>query len=147
MWNKHAVSRSSRVVLWLQGIYCIVIGVWPLLQLSSFLAVTGPKHDLWLVQTMGALIAVVGVAMCVAGMRLFVTAEGCVLAAGSACVLMVADVVFSAEGVISPVYLLDGVLECAFVIAWVTLGILYMKANYQENMPSSGADHLAVAWR
>jgi hypothetical protein len=34
--------------------------------MPSFLAVTGPKTDLWFVQTVGALIAVVGAALLLA---------------------------------------------------------------------------------
>ena len=41
-------------------------GVGPLLSSRTFQAVTGPKRDVWLVQTVGALIGVVGGTLAVA---------------------------------------------------------------------------------
>jgi cytochrome b subunit of formate dehydrogenase len=52
-----------------QGSYYVLTGLWPLLHRSSFLAVTGPKVDLWLVNTVGALLAVTGLVLLVAGWR------------------------------------------------------------------------------
>ena len=43
-----------------QGIFYVATGVWPIVHLRSFEAVTGPKLEGWLVKTVGALIAVVG---------------------------------------------------------------------------------------
>jgi hypothetical protein len=43
--------------------------------MRSFLAVTGPKTDLWLVKSVGILIAVIGAALVVAGMNERVTLE------------------------------------------------------------------------
>ena len=42
----------------IQGAYFLATGIWPLLHLASFMRVTGPKTDRWLVKTVGALVAV-----------------------------------------------------------------------------------------
>src|SRR4051794_14622821 len=34
-----------RVLLWVQGVYYFVTGVWPLVSIETFLMVTGPKTD------------------------------------------------------------------------------------------------------
>src|SRR5260370_35548482 len=52
-----------------QGIYYVLAGLWPWIHLTSFLAVTGDKADLWLGQTVGALIVAIGAALCVAAHR------------------------------------------------------------------------------
>src|SRR5690606_20176976 len=55
---------TTRTTVWpgrAQGWYYLASGVWPLVHYRSFIAVTGPKADDWLVRTFGALIAVVGV--------------------------------------------------------------------------------------
>jgi hypothetical protein len=52
-----------RTILTLQAIYYLFTGIWPLVHLASFEAVTGPKTDDWLVQTVGVLAAVIGAAL------------------------------------------------------------------------------------
>ena len=110
-------SRRARVAL-AQGLYYAASGVWPLVGMKTFLAVTGPKTDLWLVKTVGGLIAVVGGALVAAGARDRVTGELAGLAAGSAAFLAGVDVVYAAKGRIPPVYLLDAVAEAGLIGAW-----------------------------
>jgi hypothetical protein len=43
-----------------QGIYFFLTGVWPLISMRTFLRITGPKTDLWLVKTVGLILAVMG---------------------------------------------------------------------------------------
>jgi len=43
-----------------QGVYFLLTGIWPLLSMRTFEAVTGPKVDRWLVKTVGVLVAVIG---------------------------------------------------------------------------------------
>src|SRR5689334_22911224 len=53
----------------IQGLYFLATGVWPLFHIESFLAVTGPKTDLWLVQTVAALLVVAGGVLLIAAAR------------------------------------------------------------------------------
>ena len=46
-----------------QGVYFLLTGVWPLLSIRTFEAVTGPKVDRWLVKTVGLLVAVIGASL------------------------------------------------------------------------------------
>ena len=46
-----------------QGSYYLLTGLWPVVHLRSFEAVTGPKVDKWLVKTFGALTGAVGAAL------------------------------------------------------------------------------------
>src|SRR5215213_7342224 len=101
-----------------QGLYFLATGVWPLVHLESFLAVTGPKTDLWLVDTVGALVAVVGAVLLLAASSGRVTQEVALLAAGCAAALAAVDVVFVARDVIPPVYLADAVAEGVFILWW-----------------------------
>lgn len=50
-----------------QGVYYIVTCLWSLLSIDTFQRATGPKTDLWLVKTVGALVGVIG-AVLIAGM-------------------------------------------------------------------------------
>lgn len=101
-----------------QGAYYLLTGVWPFLSIGTFLAVTGPKTDLWLVWTVGALIAVVGAVLFLAGVRRRLSLEIAVLAVGCACALMLVEATFVVERVISPVYLLDATAEAALLALW-----------------------------
>ncbi|HZH16742.1 MAG TPA: hypothetical protein VE057_20475 [Archangium sp.] len=114
--SEHAEPLASGLAV-TQGIFYIATGLWPIVHLRSFEAVTGPKLEGWLVKTVGALIAVVGGTLLAAGLRRRVHPELISLAAGSAASLAVVDVVYSPQR-ISPVYLLDAVVEGALVTGW-----------------------------
>src|SRR5436853_4881989 len=101
-----------------QGIYFAATGVWPLIDMRSFEAVTGPKVDQWLVRTVGVLVAAIGGALIAAGARRAVTPELAGLAVGSAAALGVIDVVYATKGRISKVYLADAAAEAALIAAW-----------------------------
>jgi hypothetical protein len=102
-----------------QGIYYFATGVWPLVSIRSFEAVTGPKTDRWLVKTVGVLVSVIGLVLVLAGRRRRVTPEATLLAAGSAAGLAAIDTIYATRGRISKIYLLDAVAEVALIAAWV----------------------------
>src|SRR3954468_1474564 len=81
-------------VLWVQGLYYLATGVWPLVSMDTFLMVTGPKTDLWLVDTVGVLVGVIGLVLLLAAARRHATAEVVLLALGSALALTGVDVIF-----------------------------------------------------
>lgn len=101
-----------------QGIYYFLTGVWPFLSMKSFLAVTGPKWDLWLVKIVGGLVGAIGLGLILAGWRRRVTPEIQTIAVGSAAFLAVADSVFVARKRIPPIYLADAAAEAALIAAW-----------------------------
>jgi len=112
---------SARLALG-QGIFYFNTGIWPLLHLASFEAVTGPKTDDWLVQTVGALLATFGAVLALAGLRRRLTSEWRLLAAGFALVLALVDIVFVSRRIIPPVYLADAAVELPLVLAWIWAG-------------------------
>lgn len=112
---------APRAVAVIHGIYYLLTGIWPLLHLESFFAVTGPKTDVWLVQTFGALVAVIGFALLVAARRRALSVEWAVLAGGQAMVLTLVDIVLVAREQIPPVYLGDAVIEVLLAASWLAL--------------------------
>lgn len=109
------MPAASELAL-VQGLYYVLSGLWPLVHMRSFLAVSGPKNDLWLVKTVGLLIIVIGGALIAE--RGEPGAPRLILAAGAAFALAAIDVVYAVKGVISRVYLLDALVEGAFLFAW-----------------------------
>jgi hypothetical protein len=103
----------------LQGFYYTLTGIWPLISMETFLAVTGPKTDLWLVRTVSLLITAIGLTLLAAWKAREVTGSIMFLAVGSALGLTWVDVYYSMEGVIWPVYLLDAVGEGVLILGWL----------------------------
>jgi len=109
---------AARVAL-IQGLYYAATGVWPILDLKSFMAVTGPKLEGWLVKTIGMLIANAGLALTSAGARGRVARELRVLGVGSALGFAAVDFWYAgSRRRISRVYLADGVVELGLAAAW-----------------------------
>jgi hypothetical protein len=104
-----------RAVLGAQAVYYVGTGVVPFVSRRAFEAVTGPKRDWFLVQTIGGIVLVIGAALGSAAARERITPEITGLAAGSAAVLAAIDVWHVARGRIRPTYLLDAAVEAALL--------------------------------
>lgn len=130
---EHAGPLASRLAV-AQGVFDVVTGVWPIVHLRSFEAVTGPKREGWLVKTVGALITVVGGTLLAAGLRRRVTPEILLLGAGSAAALAAIDIRYSPQR-IAPVYLLDSVLEGVIVTGWCVAAARAWKGRSAEPPP------------
>ena len=106
------MGRRERTLTALGGYY-VATGVAPFASRRAFEAVTGPKTEWWLVQTVGVLVTAAGGAM-LGGVRSGrVTPELLGLTAGCAAGLTAIDVVHVARGRISPVYLADAAIQVA----------------------------------
>jgi hypothetical protein len=105
----------------LQAAYYLVSGIWPIVHLRSFMALTGPKRDTWLVQTFGALVAALGSAL-LASTRSPERVAATRVGVASALALAAADTVFVARRRIRPVYLLDALAELWLVAGLVRRG-------------------------
>lgn len=104
-----------------QGLYYVASGIWPILHLRSFMAVTGPKQDTWLVKVFGAFIAAVG-AVLVAPDGRRERRFAARLAVLSAVTLAASEAWYVARRRISPIYLGDAALELLFAVAIVRRG-------------------------
>ncbi len=113
------MKLTLRLVALLQGVYFFVPGIWPLLHMPSFLAVTGPKTDLWLVKTVGALLAVIGLALMAAGIKKRVTPEIMLLGVLAAVAMAVVDIYYSGTNTISDIYRYDAACEIIIIFLWV----------------------------
>ncbi|NEM98537.1 hypothetical protein [Pontibacter burrus] len=105
-----------------QGLYWLVTGIWPFLHLKSFVWVTGPKQDYWLLYTVAVLITVIGAILLAAGVRRRVTAEIKWLGIGGAAGLAGIDVFYALNDVIRDIYLLDAAGEVVLILLWLWAG-------------------------
>jgi energy-converting hydrogenase Eha subunit E len=114
------MKRSRFIVhlLWIQGIYYALTAIWPLVHIDSFMMVTGPKQDIWLVKTVSVLI------LCMSLTFLYGACYNTdyrlirLIAASAALGLMVIDVWYYLQGAIKWVYLLDAFTELVLVACW-----------------------------
>ena len=109
-------GRGMRTLATVQGLFYVLTGAWPIASLRSFEAVTGPKHDDWLVRTTGGLIAGIGLGLLVG--RKDPERARPFGAAGSA-VLLLADLIGVGSGRLRPVYLLDAFVEAVLLGGWL----------------------------
>jgi len=105
-------------VIFTQGAYYLLTGVWPLINMDSFERITGVKTDKWLVKTVGVLVAAIGGSLMVAARGGHpVSREAQLLAAASAAGLSSIDIIYVAKNRIATVYLLDALGELALIAA------------------------------
>jgi hypothetical protein len=111
--------KQFRIQLWIQSLYILITAVWPLIDIDTFMAVTGPKTDIWLVKTVGAILLAVAITMIThlftSGSRLPVI----VLCLTTATALTFVDFYYALRDVISEIYIVDGVLELIFIGGWL----------------------------
>jgi hypothetical protein len=98
-----------------QGIYYVTTGLWPIFHMRSFERVTGPKHDKWLVKTVGALIVAIGSTILLSADRESVDETARNLGISSALALIGIDSIYSIRGTIPKIYLLDAAVEAAIL--------------------------------
>jgi hypothetical protein len=118
-----------RAILFVQGLYYLITGFWPLVSIDSFEAVTGEKTDDWLVQTVGVLAAVIGATLLVGVTRRRPGRESLALSVLSIFGFAAVDIVFVLRGTIGPIYLADAAGQAALLIG---LGVGYMRHRAQQ---------------
>lgn len=111
----------GKYLLFVQGTYFFVTGIWPILSIRTFQLVTGPKTDLWLVKTVGALAASIGVGLIVAAIRNAFVPEIITISLCSAFAFMCIDIYYVVKRVIIPGYLLDAIVELVFIFTWIAI--------------------------
>ncbi|MBE0429739.1 MAG: hypothetical protein IBX61_07675 [Thermoleophilia bacterium] len=111
----------ARALAFVQGLYYFITGVWPIVHIDSFQAVTGPKEDLWLVKTVGALLIAIGIILLTGSGRRRLVRETAMLGFGAALVLALVDLIYGLGGDISRIYVLEGVFEAMIALAWLTV--------------------------
>jgi hypothetical protein len=115
--NERALD-AARLVARGQGLYYLATGVWPILSMRTFEAVTGRKRDRWLVRVVGVLaIAFGGLVLREANRPRPEPAPGL---AGSAA-FGAASLWYWASGRLNHAYALDGIFEAATFGAWLAL--------------------------
>jgi hypothetical protein len=99
------------------GVANLVGGLWPLLHISSFEMVFGPKTDRWLVKTVAGLLMVNGLTQLTTSLTAGGVRQARRLGVGTAAVHASIDLVSVAARRIT-MYLVDAALEVGWILAW-----------------------------
>lgn len=117
--NTSYLQHLTRITATVQGVYYLATGLWPFFSIASFEAVTGPKLEVWLVNTVALLLIVCAAVLLVTVFRRNMTLEIVLLGAGLALALACIDLYYVVNEVISYVYLLDAGVELLFIAGWL----------------------------
>jgi TRAP-type uncharacterized transport system fused permease subunit len=113
--------KIYRLLLWIEGLYSLVTAIWPILDIDSFMKVTGPKTDQWLVKTVSVLILSIAVFFLVQlrynSPIVPVAILGILFSAG----LIVIDFYYPSIDRISNIYMADGVVQIIFLLCWINI--------------------------
>jgi|GEM_PF-634786 len=128
--------KALKILLWGQGVYYLMSGLWPLADIESFMDVTGPKTDIWLVKTVGILLLPVSASLLsyiYDGQKARFPAF--VLGAGSAAAFACVDFYYSGRGIISDVYAADGLVQIVFLLLWAIIALKLLRRRPPQVKP------------
>jgi hypothetical protein len=109
--------------VWCQAIYIFVMAIWPIIHIESFMEVTGPKTDIWLVKTVGALLIPISITMITHLVIHSETKPLTMLGGSTALAFICIDLYYSLNDTISNIYLADAAIEFFFLIGWIFFAI------------------------
>jgi hypothetical protein len=139
--REHERWTLTTALLWIQGPYYLLTGVWPLISIRTFQLVTGPKTDHlptgreadhWLVMTVGVLVMSIAITLLVAAWWRSAPLEVAILALASAVGLTSIDVIYVTRQVIDPIYLVDAVIEVPLIIGWIAVLVQQARSRKGE---------------
>ena len=115
------VTKIYTIDVLAQSIYYSLTALWGLLHIQSFMDVTGPKTDIWLVKTVSVLILPIVIGM-LSGLLLRAHPVPVILLATSAALGFAAiDFYYTARSTIRWVYALDGAVQVLLLAVWLYL--------------------------
>ena len=111
-------QKLYKYALLVQGMYVLLTAVWALVDIQSFMFITGPKTDVWLVRTVAVLLICIWLFFLMSSKKSEeprVTLTALVFSFGLAYI----DFYYTLNNTIRWVYALDGIVESMFGLLWL----------------------------
>ena len=111
-------QKLYKYALLVQGMYVLLTAVWALVDIQSFMVITGPKTDVWLVRTVAVLLICISLFFLLSSKKSEeprVTLTALVFSFGLAYI----DFYYTLNNTIRWVYALDGIVESMFGLLWL----------------------------
>jgi len=122
VWNSNkALPVGRRDIILIQSIYYFITALWPIVSVGTFMMVTGPKTDVWLVKTVAVMILAIAITLFFGALRASLSRDVCTLALLASLGLTTIDIYYSLSGTIPAIYLADVPPEIVFAIAALAL--------------------------
>lgn len=121
--------KLFKLTLTIQGIYYLFTALWPIIDIKSFMIVTGHKTDIWLVKTVGALLIPMSLTMIT---HIFLRTDHLpivVLCFTAAIAFAIIDFYYAMHDVILDVYMIDGAIQLGLICTW---SYIFMKRKYVD---------------
>ncbi len=107
------------ILLWTQGVYTLLTALWGLLDIDSFMAVTGSKTDIWLVKTVSVLLVAIALSLLSGLIDGSYKLPIAILGLSTSIAMASIDFYYTITDTISNVYAVDGIIEILFIIGWI----------------------------
>jgi energy-converting hydrogenase Eha subunit E len=111
--------KLYKTILIIQGIYTTITALWAIVDIGSFMKVTGPKNDIWLVKTLSVILLAIGLTFISHSFQHKISLPAITLALSTSLSLAIIDFHYVSEGVISRVYAADGIIQVIFFVFWI----------------------------
>lgn len=112
------MKLSANIAL-VQGIYLMVVGLWPVVDAESFMTIAGPRLDVWALKITGLLMAVIGFVLLHARQRTVINNSLAMLGLLTAIAIAITEIYYVSQGTIRGIYLLDAIIEIIFLLMWL----------------------------
>ena len=114
-------QKLYKLTLWCQGIYTFITAVWPIVDIESFMFISGYKTDLWLVKTVSVLLLAMSICLLINTSSNRANLPVIILALLVAIGMAYVDFYYSLNNTISKIYMADGFVEILFIISWLMI--------------------------
>jgi hypothetical protein len=118
-------KTKSKCLLCIHGLFYLVMGLWPILSLESFLNITGDKVERWLVITVSVILLAMSIGFLVESKIRVPAFSIKLIALLTSIALTIVDIRYVYAGTISTVYLMDAFIELLLAFAWII--IIYLE--------------------
>lgn len=132
-------TRLTRLLIGLHAAYLLIGGAWPMVHMSSFEAVTGPKDEHWLVRSVAGILLVISITLFAQLGKGRIEYAAITTAMGASFVLAVVGFITVMAGVISPIYLADGAMHFFFFACWCHVLAGYFALRRPGLTPDAGS--------
>src|SRR5215213_10782382 len=118
-------KKIYHILLWVQGLYILLTALWGLVDIDSFMMVTGPKTDIWLVKTVSVLLLPIAICFFSALFLKMPFLPMLLIAMVTSAGLAFIDFYYTANKTIKWVYAVDGIAEFIFLMVWIYLALTH----------------------
>ena len=118
------------VLGFIHALYFLATGLWPVLDINSFVFFTGAETDIWMAKALGLLMSIIGLLLISAIIRNKLIMELIMLIIFSAFAIAGVEFYYGWNDMIPEIFLLDSTVEFFFILCWILLLLTKPKPDH-----------------